>query len=201
MSDRTITRALRDAAVKAAEAAGYTVSRQTGVGRGPNQRLVLEEDGKTKTAALRTSRDFWVAFPPDGNGGWKTLDDVDTVLLAINDDYDNPTKATTWLLDADKVRDCFNERAAVMTERGQTLRAGMGVWVSAYPLASDDHHVAGSGMVKGVLPLAVDVPLEPGASAELAQADVSTPIDDAIAMLAEELGIDADRISISIRGV
>ncbi len=207
MSTREATRALRAAAIEAAEAAGFNVSRQTGVGRGPNQRLVLERDGETLTAALRTSRDQWVAFPPDGEGGWRTLDDVDAVLLSIVDQPqdEDATSATVWLVPAEVARPRFDAMADIMSERGSELRPGMGVWVHAKRLDDDHRYAAGSGMVEGIEPLAESVAIEPGAQPELDPADEreafdASPVDAAIATLADELGIDPARISISISG-
>ncbi len=199
---REITNALRAAAVQAAEAAGYSVERQTGVGRGPNQRLLLTKDGQTRTAALRTSRDMWVAFAPDGDGGWNTLGDVDLVLLAMVDNVDTQTTGTVWLLDAADLLPRFNLMAETMTDRGQELQPGMGVWIHANKLPKSNRYAAGSGMVEGVKPLVSGVELIPGSTPELSHAspnDVS-PLDQAIAALADELGVEPSRISISISG-
>ena len=52
-------------------------------GTGPDDQSRLA----TWIASVRTTRDRWIAFPPlDGGTRWKTLDDVELVLVAAVDE-------------------------------------------------------------------------------------------------------------------
>ena len=88
------------------------------------------KDGKTQTASIRTTRDRWVAFPPlDDGKRWKTLDDVDLVLVAAVDDRLNPQNVDVYLFPADEVKKRFDASYAARIENGHTVRNNYGMWV------------------------------------------------------------------------
>lgn len=90
----------------------------------------LTKDGKTQTASIRTTRDRWVAFPPlDDGKRWKTLDDVDLVLVAAVDDRLNPQNVDVYLFPADEVKKRFDASYAARIENGHTVRNNYGMWV------------------------------------------------------------------------
>src|SRR5690242_18103236 len=82
-------------ATKGAEQAGYTLKRQPG--RGLSNTYEVTKNGKTKIASVRTTRDRWIAFPPlDKGTRWKTLDDVDLVLVSAVDNRENPQNVDVY---------------------------------------------------------------------------------------------------------
>src|SRR6478609_9458123 len=107
MSDAARWHVLVDAAKNAAQAQGYNLSRVPG--RGLSNIWTVEEGGKSQLASIRTTRDRWIAFPPlNGGKNWKTLDDVDLVIVAAVDAKDNPQKVEVYIFPAEDVRKRFN---------------------------------------------------------------------------------------------
>jgi hypothetical protein len=116
------------AAVKGAAQAGYTLKRQPG--RGLSNTWELTKDGVTQVASLRTTRDRWIAFPPLESGKrWKTLDNVELVLVAAVDDPENPQNVSVYLFPADEVRKRFDASYAARIANGHTVRDNFGMWV------------------------------------------------------------------------
>lgn len=116
------------AALEGARQQGYALKKQPG--RGLSNTYQLTKDGKTQTASIRTTRDRWVAFPPlDDGKRWKTLDDVDLVLVAAVDDRLNPQNVDVYLFPADEVRKRFDASYAARIENGHTVRNNYGMWV------------------------------------------------------------------------
>ena len=116
------------AALEGARMQGYALKKQPG--RGLSNTYELTKDGKTLTASIRTTRDRWVAFPPlDGGKRWKTLDDVDLVLVAAVDDRLNPQNVDVYVFPADEVRKRFDASYAARTANGHTVRDNYGMWV------------------------------------------------------------------------
>src|SRR6185295_10108864 len=106
LTSKAVWRLLCEAAKRAMEAGGYELNRVPG--RGLSNLWLFERNGKRGSASVRTSRDRWFAFPPlNGGNRWKTLDDVDIVLVATVDDADNPEKIEVYIFDADNVRTRF----------------------------------------------------------------------------------------------
>lgn len=117
------------AALKGAEQCGYTLSRKPG--RGLSNTYEMTKDDETQVASVRTTRDRWIAFPPlDGGKRWKTLDDVDTVLVSAVDDKENPQEVDVYLFPADEVRRRFDASYAARIEQGHTVRDDYGMWVT-----------------------------------------------------------------------
>ncbi len=91
LSEAARWRLLVDAAKQAAGKAGYKLTRVPG--RGLSNIWSMEKGGKTQMAAIRTTRDRWIAFPPlNGGTEWKTLDDVKLVVVAAVELEREPTK-------------------------------------------------------------------------------------------------------------
>src|SRR6266516_6333350 len=81
---------LAEAATRTAQAEGYTLTRQPG--RGRSNVWATKKDGRTGSAAIRTTRDRSIAFPLSSEGRWKTLDQVDAVFVAAVDRLEDPRK-------------------------------------------------------------------------------------------------------------
>jgi len=134
------------AAKKALDAQGYSLARVPG--RGLSNVWRVTRNGATQVAAIRTTRDRWIAFPPlDGGSKWKTLDDVDLVVVAAVDSKENPQNIEIYFFPAVAVRKKFDANYAERVNQRQTVIDGFGMWVS---LDRDDRGVAasaGSGIV------------------------------------------------------
>ncbi|OBQ66488.1 hypothetical protein EFV37_35910 (plasmid) [Mesorhizobium loti] len=129
-----------DAAKKAAEAQGYSMTRVPG--RGLSNIWNIAKDGKTQTAAIRTTRDRYIAFPPlKGGTKWKTLDDVETVIVATVDSKEDPENVEVYIFPADDVRKRFNAHYAARSKEGQTIKDNFGMWVG---LDRDNRGIAAS---------------------------------------------------------
>lgn len=116
------------AAVKGAEDNGFQLVRKPG--RGLSNTWELTKDGKTRVASVRTTRDRWIAFPPlDGGKRWKTLDDVDLVLVSAVDDRENPQNVDVYLFPADEVRKRFDRSYSARIKADHTVRDNYGMWV------------------------------------------------------------------------
>jgi hypothetical protein len=116
------------AAIEGAKQSGYAAKRQPG--RGLSNTWELTKSGKTKVASVRTTRDRWVAFPPlEGGSRWKTLDDVDLVLVSAVDDHENPQNVDVYLFPANVVRERFDASYKARIAAGHTVRDDYGMWV------------------------------------------------------------------------
>ncbi len=171
MGEAASWRLMVDAAVKGAEADGYRLERKPG--RGLSNTWTIAKDGTSQVAALRTSRDRWLAFPPlDKGKRWKTLDDVDLVLAAVADDYQNPQMVEVYLFPADEVRKRFDAAYAARIAAGNVVRDDFGMWVNVDP---DDRRVpvaVGAGLAKPYPPIArfsIDELVEAPAAADEAR--------------------------------
>lgn len=144
---------LVEAAKKAAIAQGYALERLPG--RGLSNIWQLTKGGKTKVTSIRTTRDRWIAFPPLAGGTkWKTLDDVDTVLVATMDARENPQNVQVYMFPADDVRKRFNAAYAARIKDGQKVQDDFGMWVQLDP---DDRALAssvGAGIIEHYKPIA-----------------------------------------------
>jgi hypothetical protein len=145
LSNKEIWRLLVDAAKQAMESAGYELNRVPG--RGLSNLWLFEKNGKRGSASIRTTRDRWFAFPPlDGGSHWKTLDDVDVVLVAAVDQPDNPTNIEVYIFDADVVRARFQAAYEARVQAGHRVKDNFGMWLK---LDRDDRGLptsVGSGL-------------------------------------------------------
>lgn len=122
-------RVLVHAAKMGALESGYQLTRKPG--RGLSNVWELKKAGSTKAASIRTTRDRWFAFPPLDNGKkWKTLDDVELVIVSAVDDKESPKEAQVYIFDAAEVRERFNEAYKARAAAGQVLKDNFGMWVA-----------------------------------------------------------------------
>ena len=140
MSDSRTWRILVSAATRALEGEGFAPKRVPG--RGRSNIWEIEENGHQKRVSVRTTKDRWFAFPPLKKGTrWKTLDDVDVVVVAAVDDRDDPNSIEVYRFDAGEVRMRFDESYAARIQAGQTVNDNFGMWVN---LDADDRGVPAS---------------------------------------------------------
>lgn len=146
LPERERWRLMVNAAKRALEREGYALERVPG--RGLSNVWSISKGGRREVVAIRTTRDRWIAFQPlDGGKGWKTLDDVEKVVVAAVDSKDDPENVEVYIFPADEVRRRF---AAAYDARAKDRRAAQdnyGMWVG---LDHDSRGLAasvGSGIV------------------------------------------------------
>lgn len=140
LSETVKWRLLVNAAKKAAIAAGYELERVPG--RGLSNIYTATKDGSSQKVSIRTTRDRWFAFPPLEKGSkWKTLSEVDMVIVASVDSKEEPENVEVYIFPANEVRQRFNSAYAARIKDGQTVRDNFGMWVS---LGRDDRGIAAS---------------------------------------------------------
>ena len=128
MGESLAWRLMVGAALRGAEEKGFKLARRPG--RGLSNTWELTKGGKTQVASVRTTRDRWFAFPPlSGGTRWKTLDDVELVLVSAVDNRDNPQFVDVYLFPADEVRRRFNASYAARIAAEHTVRDNYGMWV------------------------------------------------------------------------
>jgi hypothetical protein len=128
MGESIAWRLMVDAALQGARGQGYELKRRPG--RGLSNTYIMTKDGGSQSVSLRTTRDRWVAFPPlDDGKRWKTLDDVDMVLVSAVDNRLNPQNVEVYLFPGDEVRKRFNASYAARVGAGHTVRNDYGMWV------------------------------------------------------------------------
>jgi len=146
------------AATRALGGAGLAPKRVPGRGRA--NIWEVEENGRHKRVSIRTTKDRWIAFPPLEKGTkWKTLDDVDIVVVAAVDDRDDPRNVEVHKFDAAEVRRRFDASYAARIAAGQTVRDDFGMWLN---LDEDDRGLpasVGAGLAT-VYPPITTFPLE-----------------------------------------
>ena len=158
MSDSRTWGILVGAATRALGDAGFAPKRVPG--RGRSNIWEFEELGQYKRVSIRTTKNRWFAFQPLEQGTkWKTLDDVDIVIVAAVDDRDDPQNVEVYKFDAEEVRKRFDESRAARIGAGQTVRDDFGMWLG---LDEDDRDLpasAGAGLA-AVYPPITTFPLE-----------------------------------------
>lgn len=204
---------LVDTALQALEEKGYRARKVPRKGR--QNIWSIEQDGDEKLIAIRTSQDRWFAFPPLDGNHWKTLDDVDLVVVATVDDKDHPRKAEVYLFPADEVRRRFNEAFAARVEAGRTGMSDFGMWVALDIHETGGANDVGSGIIESyppisIIPLEIDTP-ELTASSALAtensvisshnagQPNVQQALLKARREIATITGVPLDQIQLELR--
>ena len=153
MSNAQARRLLVSAAVRALEEAGLAPERLPG--RGLSNMWDIEEKGKQKRAAIRTSKDRWFAFQPLEEGtAWKTLDFVDIVIVAAVDDRVAPQNIQVYRFDAQEVWHRFDAAYQARSKAGRTLRDGFGLWICLDKDERDNSASVGSGLAADCPPFA-----------------------------------------------
>lgn len=137
---------LLGAALKAAESLGYRLTRLPG--RGRYSVYTIEKDGKSQKACIRTTRDRLIAFPPVSNGKkWKTLDDVDQVIVSTVDSKASPRNIEVYMFAAGDVHKRFNQAYKARKQQGTFTEDEFGFWVGLDRGDRESAYTAGSGIV------------------------------------------------------
>lgn len=138
-------RLLVKAAVEGARNSGFDMKRQPG--RGLSNTWEAMKDGETQIASIRTTRDRAIAFVPlDDGKRWKTLDDVDLVIVSAADDYENPQHVDVYIFPAEAVRARFSASYAARIESGHTISGDFGMWLAIDAADTDAPLYVGSGL-------------------------------------------------------
>ena len=203
---------LVEAAVRTLEEAGLAPGRMPGRGRSNTWRI--EEDGQQKRVSIRTTQNRWLAFPPlEGGTRWKTLDDVDAVVVAAVDAPDNPRHVEVYRFNAKEVRRRFDAAYAARREAGHVLQDNYGVWVC---LDADDRGIAasaGAGLAQAYPRIArfslEGLPVQDGARPEAAPAgsalasreaqNFAEILDQARERIAGFLGVGVESVRLDCR--
>ncbi|WP_157215192.1 hypothetical protein [Flavisphingomonas formosensis] len=177
MGETASWRLMVSAAVEGAKKAGYSMKRQPG--RGLSNVWEASKGGEMKVASIRTTRDRWIAFPPLDNGTrWKTLDDVELVIVSAVDDHENPQNVDVYLFPADVVRQRFDASYAARIENGHTVRDDFGMWVKLDAADADLPTQAGAGLAveyPAIVRFTIDE-LETGTPVATEKAVAETPV-------------------------
>lgn len=196
------------AAKNALVGAGYEIERLPG--RGRSNVWKIAKGGVEQLASIRTTQDRWFAFPPLDDK-WKTLDDVDIVVVSAVDDPEDPRNAQVYLFAADDVRDRFNAAYKARLEAGQKVRHNFGMWVC---LDEDTRGIAasvGSGIATKHDPIAncslsqievLDAPKPDDEEADegsVTPATISSVLANAKAQIAAMAGVGIDQIRLDLK--
>ncbi len=206
-----------DAAKQGAERAGFKLYRLPG--RGLSNVWSLEKAGQGRVTSIRTTRDRWIAFPPLVNGTkWKTLDDVELVLVAAVDDKERPKNVQIYLFEAAEVRQRFDAAYSARVEAGNVLRDNYGMWIALDTKPPGPANSVGSGLADKYKPIAtfsLEALVKSGIANEVAalEPDLETPagqietrddaeppltIAEAKRRLAISLGVSPSSIKITV---
>lgn len=118
-------------------------------GRGLSNVYWAAKGGKRVSVAIRTTRDRWIAFPPlEGGTKWKTLSDVDLVVVASLDSKEAPKNVEVYVFPADEVRKRFDQAYKARKAAGHTMKDNFGMWVSLDLDKRDVPAAVGSGIVE-----------------------------------------------------
>lgn len=146
LSETVKWRLMVEGAKRGAEAQGYTLARVPG--RGLSNIWNITKNGKSQKASIRTTRDRWFAFPPLAGGTkWKTLSEVEVVIVAAVDSRDEPENVEVYIFPADEVRARFDAAYSARSKAGQVNKDNFGMWVR---LDHDDRGIpasVGSGII------------------------------------------------------
>lgn len=180
-----------DAAKRGLEEQGYSLTRVPG--RGLSNVWTVERNGKAQSASIRTTRNRWIAFQPLENGTrWKTLDDVDLVVVASVVSPDSPTDVEVYIFQAADVRKRFEAAYAARKNAGQTIRDNFGMWVALDKDASDIPAGAGSGIAEASRAVATFSMASLTGQQNAGAAKAGTPASTAPASGAKDLSNIAD---------
>ena len=121
---------LRRLGEKALQDLGWTVERVSRARKSSVRRIT--KGSESRRVSFKTSRDRWIAFPRnDADTGWKTLSDVETVVVAAVDP-DNPAFARVHMIGADDLKARFDRAYAARTAAGYSIDRARGVWIPLY---------------------------------------------------------------------
>ena len=143
---------LVEAAKRAVREEGYEVVRLPG--RGLSNMFKITKGGKTELAAIRTSQDRWFAFNPNEKDGWKTLDEVEHVVVAAVDVPGDAQKIIVHLLPAADVRKRFTAALKARQDAGYK-KENFATWIALDTDSSGTPVSVGSGIAQKYEPIAV----------------------------------------------
>jgi hypothetical protein len=142
------------AAKRGAKAQGYELERVPG--RGLSNIWTISKDGKTQRAAIRTTRDRWIAFGRLAKQAkWKTLDEVDTVIVATVDSKEKPENIEVFIFPADEVRKRFDASYAARVNAKIVINHDFGIWVNLDLDKRNMPIAVGSGIIERQKPVAI----------------------------------------------
>ncbi|MDR3574438.1 MAG: hypothetical protein P4L50_11275 [Anaerolineaceae bacterium] len=126
---------------------GYALERVPG--RGLSNIWTITKDGKSQRASIRTTRDRWFAFPPLAKGTkWKTLSEVDVVIVASVDSRDNPENVEVFIFPAEEVRKRFDAAYTARKKAGKAPTDNFGMWIGLDPDKRSHHDAVSSGIIE-----------------------------------------------------
>ena len=197
---------MTESAVAALKAHGYQVERIPERGRSSNWNFIHE--GKKGKLCIRTSNDRWFAFINE-NDGWKTLDDMDMVVVVAVDNPNDPTQFHTFLFSAEEVRQSFNDSRKARIESGMTVKEGYGMWIGLDESLEERPLFIGSGLAKKYPPIAIDpifTEIEKDANQHKKLTAPNTNVDsiadiieNAKSLISQKMGISKDQISLDLK--
>jgi hypothetical protein len=100
----------------------------------------ISKDGRNYTACVRTTRDRWFAFNGSPDGGWRTVEDMDYVIVAAFDVHHARGKVRgidVYLFPAQEVVKRLNEAYEARARAGHKMEKGFGLWL---PLDRQDNN-------------------------------------------------------------
>jgi len=204
-----------NAAKKGAETQGLALRRVPG--RGLSNVWIAEKGGKKQLASIRTTRDRWIAFQPLEDGKkWKTLQNVDLVIVAAVDDREDPKNIQVYIFPAAEVRQRFDAAYKARSDEGHQNKNNFGMWVS---LDTDNRGIAasvGSGLAHKYKPiatysiaaLAAEMPEDDEAEAvaevdaeehQTLPATIAEVMAWARTKVAELAGVNVDRVKLDLK--
>ncbi len=135
---------LVSAAKRGVEEAGFELARVPG--RGLSNVWTLKKGGKAQLASIRTTRDRYIAFPPLEEGKkWKTLSDVELVVVAAVDKKEMPENVEVYLFPANEVQKRFDASYAARKKAGRVMTDNFGMWLGLDEDVRDTPARVGSG--------------------------------------------------------
>lgn len=145
---------LVDAACQAAVGLGFKMERV------PKKGLAniwqMTKGGRTERVSIRTTRDRWFTFLPLGGGvNWKTLDEVEVVLVAALDRKHAPRVIEVYMFPADEVRKRFNAAYKARKEAKHKINETFGFWLALDRDTRPTATSVGSGLAEDFPPIAV----------------------------------------------
>jgi hypothetical protein len=199
--EKLVTRKrLGDIGVEALQMDGWAVEKIRGSGKSSMRRITRGKE--RRDIAIRTTQDQWIAFPRnDSEDGWKTLSQVDAVVVVSVDDVENPRFGLVHFIEGDEMRSRFDRAYEARIAAGHQLDAGRGIWLSLYHReANPPVRLVGAGVGRDHPPI-VRLPLWP--EKKESNLDVRGPMEsitilEAKELLARSLGVDPSNIRISI---
>ncbi|MFC3632197.1 hypothetical protein ACFOM8_22620 [Paracoccus angustae] len=140
-------RFLTEAAMKALQEDGWSISKSTGHGRANVWNI--NKNGKSGRVSIRTTRDRWIAYQPLKKGSsWKTLGEVDFVCVSAfvyNEKSEGPIGVNVHLIDASIVKEAFNQNYSARVSEGHTVTDNFGMWVCIDQCSGTQAAHVGSG--------------------------------------------------------